>query len=86
METQPLLVLSIRGLLTIYATDAELAYEDYEKIKAIAEDKSLYEMNATCVNPDVLAFQFAHYVRDTLGIVLKPCKAWPKMELGVRRP
>lgn len=83
-EKNPLLVIGIKGEQYVYKTDYVLDYSTYCEIKKIAENKTLYDGNARCVNPDVLAHQFTEKVRALLKINLVKIETWPQMVMKLK--
>ncbi len=85
MEDQPLLVVRINGIPYVMECVEPLDFEQYQAVRKIAEDATIYAMNAHCINPDVLAYQFIKYVGEDLHIHLVVRKTWPAMILKTNR-
>ncbi|MEF9919294.1 MAG: hypothetical protein RR310_03505 [Eubacterium sp.] len=83
-KKNPLMVVGVKGEQYVYKTEEALSYSNYREIKNIAENITLYESNARCVNPDVLAFQFLQRVKDELNIHLKQVESWPQMVIKLK--
>ena len=79
----PLISVMIHGELYLYETGEALDYETYRVVKTIAEDKSLYRGNPSCVNPSVLAYEFVKNVKLQTGIDLKSVETWPVTTMNV---
>lgn len=84
-QKKPLLVVGVKGQQYVYATEENLEYSEYRRIKDIAESTTHYAANVRCVNPDVLAFQFTTRVKEELGVVLIPVPVWPQIVVKFKK-
>lgn len=84
-EKAPLLVVEIKDIPYVFESNGPLEFEQYSEIRSIAEDPAIYEMNANCINPGVLAYQFIRQTARQTGIHLSMCQTWPKLSLNLRK-